>query len=880
MFSWKNILLLVICLVPAILIADETPVLQRTGKTFDPSIPTIQSVLGYDFGQNITRHAEMERYYQALVAAAPQQIKMEKIGETYEGRALYYVILSSAQNMSRLEDFRQNNLKLADPRKTPSSEADQIIQNDPVFVALTYSVHGNEHSGVEAGMAIAYYLLASKDEETQTILKNCVIIIDPMQNPDGRERFINYFYQTKGLHPSGDLNSAEHNEVWPRGRYNHYLFDMNRDWIALTQTETRARIHAYQQYQPQVYIDLHEMGENSTYFFPPTSTPQNPNVPKSTLDWWRILGKAVANDFDKNDIDYFTSEGFDFWFPGYGDSWPAYNGALSATFEEASVRGLLALREDGLLVHYQDAIWHHFVSSLAVCKMSSSHREDKLRDFYNFRTSAVQEGRTQIPKAYIINRQKDPLECDRLVERLLFQGIEVRQATSDFHLAATDYPSDIAKIRDFHAGDYIISMDQPLKRLIKVIFEKEEPFDKKFLEEEARRKSENEPTEIYDITAWAIPLAYNLDVYWSADPFTAGSTALTAVSSKPAALAEAGFAYVLDYDSNEAIAAALQLMGKGVRIYSSLKPFTLNGKDYRAGSFIVKVKDNPKELRDYISQTSVQTGASFDATNTAWTEEGPDLGSEDVFFLQKPKVAVLSNEPTDATSCGAIRYLFDFHYPADYTVVEAMQLGDLKLKDYNVIVFPDGSDYSDYIKADTLEQLKNWIRNGGTLIAIGGGTGLFADNSDFSDAHHIKKFLKNSTEEPEDSDDKKKDAKQDTEKPDFVPGSIARVNLYKKSFLTFGYGDDQLPVFVYSDNVLSMKKDAKPAVVYAGENDVKYAGLFWDITRKRLAGKVYSSEEKVGEGHVILFAEDPNFRAYWDGLNKLFMNGILYGPSL
>src|SRR5262249_3342889 len=253
-------------------------------------------------------------------------------------------------------------LRLADPRKISGSDADAIISKNPVFVGLTYSVHGNEHSGVEAGLAMAYYLLACKDAETTDLLKNTVVIIDPMQNPDGRERFINYFYQTVGIKPNADLNAAEHNEAWPDGRYNHYLFDMNRDWTIVTQPETKARIAAYQQYQPQVWIDAHEMGENSNYFFPPPSTPRNPNVPTSEIEWWKILGHTIAADFDKYHIDYYTDENYDFWYPGYGDSWPTYNGAIAGTFEQGSARGMVVKRRDGITIDYKDAIFHHFVS--------------------------------------------------------------------------------------------------------------------------------------------------------------------------------------------------------------------------------------------------------------------------------------------------------------------------------------------------------------------------------------------------------------------------------------------------------------------------------------------------------------------------------------
>jgi hypothetical protein len=886
--SWKSVLLFLVVLIPGILLADETPVLQRTGKTFDPAIPTFASVTGFDFGQNITRHADMERYYNALVQAVPARIKLQKIGESYEGRALYYVLISSPENMLRLEELRQDNLKLSDPRKITADEANRIIENNPVFTALTYSVHGNEHSGVEAGMALAYTLLASTDAETKEILKNCVIIIDPDQNPDGRDRFINYFYQTKGLRPNADRNAAEHRELWPQMRLNHYLFDMNRDWTALTQQETRARIQAYRQYQPEIYIDLHEMGRDSSYFFPPPAAPQNPNVPKSLQDWWQILGKSVAADFDRNGIDYFTMERFDFWYPGYGDSWPTYNGAVSGTFEQASVRGLVVKKEDGTLLHYQDAIWHHFLSSLATCKMASAHRKEKLRDFFDFRASAIQEGKTGPVRAYILNRDADPLQTDSLVEKLLFQGIEVRQASADFKLNTTAISQDHPEIRSFHAGDYIIPLDQPLKRLIKVVFEKESSFDKKFMDEEARRKKENEPTEIYDITAWALPLAYGIEAYGSAEAPAVNAIEVQTPAVYKADVPESSLAYVANYTSNQVVTAILKLLQQDVRIYFSSKPFALQGKNYRAGSFIIKVKDNPKELHQILSDVSAKTGVVFDAASTGWTEEGPDFGSDSVFFIKKPKVAVLKNVPTEPTSYGAIQYLFDFEYPVDYTVIESSMLDDADLKDYSVIVIPDGGgtlgDYGQVLGPGTIDKLKNWIRNGGTLIAIQGGAAYLAENSDLTSVRRIKKYIKDSTEEAPEKEGSEKDQKKgddrETESADFVPGSIADVKLYRKSFLTFGYGKDDVPVFVYSDNVFSLKPGEKAAVMYADADQLKIAGLFWDITKKRLAGKVYASEEELGEGHVILFSEDPNFRASWNGLSRLFMNGILFGPSL
>jgi hypothetical protein len=856
-------------------------------KTFDPAIPTLQSVLGYDFGEQITRHSQMETYLNAL-AKASTQVKIETIGKTYEGRSLYYVILSSSENMARLEEYREANLRLADPRIISANDASQIIENNPVFVGLSYSIHGNEHSGVEAGLALIYYLLAAQDEAVKEIMRNCIVIVDPMQNPDGRERFINYFYTTAGKRPNADLNAAEHNEVWPSGRTNHYLFDMNRDWTVLSQIENRARIKAYQRYQPHVFADVHEMGENQTYFFPPPTQPQNPNLPKSLPEWWKKLGKAIAAEFDKFGIEYYTEEGFDFWYPGYADSWPTYNGAISGTFEQGSVRGLAVRRTDGILVHYKDAVFHHFLSSLATCKMSAANRKTKLQDFFDFRTSAMQEGKAGPVREYIIRRSTDPTQADRALEILLWHGIEVKQALAPFRATVTGYLKDKPETIEFQTGDYIIPLDQPLKRLIQVVFEKEPQFDKTFLEEEKKRREADEPTEFYDITAWSMPLAFGLDAYWSASKTTTSVQPITSVPTKTDTLAQASYAYILDYRSNEDIKTIFELLRQNVRVSFTTKPFKLKGKQYRAGSFIIKVKDNITNLHTVIAEVANKTAASFETTETGWTEEGPDFGSGSVVFLQKPKILVVMNMPTDSYTYGEIFYLLDQRFDIEFTSGQAFYLKYFNLKDYNVIILPDeGSYFGGYesvLGKTGVEQLKTWVNLGGTLIAIQGAASFLIQNGELTDLGRIRKFVKDSTEtvdqkEKEDEKDKEKDT-QATESPDYVLGSIARATLNPKHFLSYGYDSPEIAVFVNSSNVFTAPPNLKPVAAYADEENFKVAGLFWDITKKRLAKKAYLTEESLGDGHVILFAENPNFRTAWESLNKLFMNGILFGPSM
>jgi hypothetical protein len=874
-----------LCVFVSCAFADSTPVLSRTGKTFDPAIPTIRSVLGYDFGEHITRHSAMEQYIHALAKASPK-IKIQKIGESYEGRALYYLIISSPENMSRLEGLRQANLKLADPRRISSGDADEIIRKNPVFVCLSYSVHGAEHSGAETALALAYYLIANTDAETQEILRNCVILIDPMENPDGRERFISYFYSTVGVTPNPDPNAAEHNQAWPGGRYNHYLFDMNRDWTVLSQKETFARIKAYQQYHPEIFIDVHEMGEDSSYFFPPPSVPHNPHIPPNMVEWWNKLGKAVSSEFDRHRVEYFTQERFDFWYPGYGDSWPTYNGALAGTFEQASVRGLVRKRYDEKVVHYQDAIWHHFLSTLATCKLAATNREARLRDFYRFRESAIEEGKIGPIRQYLIRRSTDPNQADRIAEKLIWQGVEVRQLQRDFKVDAFGYYTEGMSTHNFHKGDYVISLEQPLKRLLRALFDKETLPDKRFLEEEEERRKDKEPSEFYDISAWSLPLAYHLDAYWSTEPATNDAKVISSVPQENPAIPEATYAYLLNYDSNQLIYAAQELLKRDVRLYFTTKPFTLHQRKYNAGSLIIKMSDQTSDLTSKLQQVSKITGLRFDGTNTAWTEEGPDLGSNDVYFVERPKVAILTQVPTDPTSYGAMMYLFEQRYQFPFTALPSYMLTSVKLKDYNVIILPEEGGISSYqaiLGDDGIKALKTWIQEGGSLIAVGSAAGFIAENGELTSVRKIQKFKKDSkepVEEKKEEEEKEKEPEEETEKPDVIPGAIGRVKLYLKHFLTFGYRSEEIPVFLYSSNVLEAPAGEKPVAFYPSADRLKMSGLIWDISAQRLENKVYLMAEPLGSGHVILFAEDPTFRAYWEGLDKLFFNGVLFGPSM
>jgi len=370
---------------------------------YDPAIPTFETVLGYQPGERITWHADVVRYFEALAKAAPDRMSVSSYAKSWEGRELIYAVVTSAGNLSRIDEIKANMQRLADPRKTSRSEAKAIIEDQPAITWLSYAVHGNEISSTEAAMLTAYHLLASQgDKRVADIMRDTVVVIDPMQNPDGRDRFIHHYEITEGLVPDPDRISAEHNEPWPGGRTNHYYFDLNRDWFIMTQPETRGRVKLIQEWYPVTFVDAHEMGSDSTYFFAPGAYPYNPHLAKNQRSSLEIFGKNNARWFDAFGLDYYTREVFDEFYPGYGASWPSYFGSISMTYEQASSRGLVARQYDGKDLEYPYTIRNHFITSLSTAETTQANRQKLLNDFYNYRASAIEKGKTGDVRSYLI----------------------------------------------------------------------------------------------------------------------------------------------------------------------------------------------------------------------------------------------------------------------------------------------------------------------------------------------------------------------------------------------------------------------------------------------------------------------------------------------
>jgi hypothetical protein len=829
------------------------------------------------------------RYMDALAAAAPDRVRIFEYGQTWEGRKLIYAAVGSEANIRRLGEIRASIERIADPRKTPDAAARTITADLPAVVWLSYGVHGNEISSPEAAMLTAYHLLASRnDKMVENILAHVLVLIDPTQNPDGRDRFVNYFEQSRGLAPDASPIAAEHNEGWPGGRTNHYLFDLNRDWLALTQPEIASQVKVLREWYPLVYVDLHEMGRDSTYFFSPESDPYNPNLTADQRESLKLFGRNNSRWFDKYGFDYFTRENYDAFYPGYGASWPEYYGAIAMTYEQASARGLVVRRADDSVLAFRDAVRHHFVASLSTLETASANREKLLRDFYRYRVTAIEEGSKEPVKEYILPRGRDASATDKLAGLLVEQGVEVKRATAAFRANSREYP----------AGTYVVPMAQPAKRLIRTLLDPQTPMDEKFVAAEEARRKMRQRSEIYDVTAWSLPLLFNVE-----------AAACNTVSegqfepARPARMlpgqlhgAGASVAYLAPWGSQAAgrlLAAALR---QDLQVDSSDKPFTQNSVRYPAGSLIFKVASNPADLGDRLARLAQETGAEVYGTSSGWVEDGVNFGSRYVVPVRKPAIAMAWDAPTASGSAGAARFVLERQYGYPVTPVRTSQLNSVELSKFQVLILPEGGDYAEQFGEGGIERLKDWVQGGGTLVALGSAVKFLADSRvellDIKQENAVGAGdEKKGSEKPEKdgrvagtqiaSDTEfEKATKAAGELPDSAPGAILRARIRPDYWLTAGMGESVNVMVEGRDIYAPIKADkGVNAAYFEAAGKLVASGHLWSENQKQMAYKPLVVSQASGRGVVVGFTADPNFRGMQDGMNLLFLNAVFRGPG-
>ncbi len=865
------------------------------GADYDPDIPTVEQVLGHVPGTKITRHQDVLSYFEALANAVPSQVTIVPYATSWQGRELVYVVLSSEQNQQRLTEIKQSVAALANPSQTNPQAAADLIQTLPAVVWLAYGVHGNEISSTDAAMLTAYHLLASRgDPRAKEILGNTLVILDPMQNPDGRDRFIHHYETARGLLPDSDLISAEHNEPWPGGRTNHYLFDMNRDWFIQTQPETQGRVAALLEWYPLAFVDLHEMGSNATYYFAPEAIPYNPHLADAQRGSLVLFGKNNARWFDQFGLDYFTREVYDAFYPGYGASWPSYFGSIAMTYEQASARGLVVRRYDGTEMSFRDTVRNHFVTSLSTAEVVSNNREKFLQDFYEYRQSAIAEGRSERVRSYIIPKQTDHSAARKLAGLLVRQGVEVEQSTEDFSACGSRYA----------AGSFFVNLDQPTKRLIRNLMDKQVALDGDFAKEQERRRGKRIPDEIYDVTAWSLPLMFNVRTDECNRLLSVASENVDSRLLVPAQIGlQAKTAYLVPWGTAGAARLLTQGLLRGLTVKSTDLAFTHKGQRYPAGTLIFDVADNPSTLHEVLSQLAENTGASVVSVDDSWVTDGPNFGSNNVVAMTAPKIAIAWDTPVSGNAAGNTRFVIERQFDYPVTAIRMPQLARADLSRYQVLILPEtwrSGSYQTSLGEKGIANLTDWVKRGGVLVTTGNAT-RFA-------AHPDTNLLDITLEDAAKSDDDKEsggkegdDEKKETTvpgelikddegysaaimpnkvAPDSVAGVLVNAVVDEDHWLGAGVAKN-LSVLVRGQDVYTPIRLDKGVNVarFVDEENLHASGYLWSENQRQLAFKPFVVAQKQGRGIVIGFTQDPNYRAYLDGLNVIFMNAIFRGAA-
>ena len=889
-------------------VPDPSPLPQQPfapGITYDPAIPTLEQVTGHALGTEISAHADVEKYLRAL-AAASARIQLVEYGKSWEGRTLWYAVVANDARMKELPKIREGMHRLADPRGLADADAAALQRDLPAVGWLANCVHGDEPSGTDAALHVLYHLLAAQnDPVADKVRAECVVLVDPLQNPDGRDRFVHSTRAARGRWPDATPLGAEHSQPWPGGRVNHALFDMNRDWFAMSQPETQARVRAFLDWWPLLYVDLHEMSGHHSYYFPPPALPINGEITAVQRGWLERYGKNNARWFDRFGFDYFTREAYDSFYPGYGEGWPTFQGSVGMTFEMASSRGLVFRKRDDSLLFYRDGVQRHFTASMATLETLANGRAEAIAAFVQHRRAGIERGEKGPTKAWVFPDRGDRTRLSRLMNLLLAQGIEVHRTKSTWETAGKSLRDAGTTVPPFAAGSYVVSCAQPSSTLAKVLLEPHFDMDASFLDEQKRREARRQDTEFYDLTAWALPLLFDVDAFavTGALPGDLEKVAPGAASAGAAPLREKPpqVAYIVPWGQNGAAALLADLLRLGVKARCIDRAFTHEGVRYPAGSFLVRVKDQIDGLHDKMRELAALHGVSPACADSSWIEDGPDFGTSRSLALKVPRVAMAWDRPVSANSAGWVRYLLEQRYGVPVTPLRTYQIDDVELDRFTVLILPEGNGYDTALGKSGTEAVKGFVQRGGVLITLGSATRwLCSENvkllaSEAESRQKPKDPNAKSDDQPKDGEKNEKNEKPteqppkadepfdyakairpDKESPPTVPGAILAVTIDPDHWLGFGY-QGTTNVVHDSNNVFTpLKLDRGTNVaIYAPADRLVRAGFVWDESKRQLPQKAFLVHQPFGRGHVVAFAEDPNVRAFADGTNLMLLNAVL-----
>ncbi len=815
---------------------------------YNPAIPKPKDIIHHEVGEWHITHDRLVNYMKAIATAAPDRVKLETMGLTYESRPQVLLIITSPKNQQRLEEIRQQHLLLSDPTTSASTN----IDNMPIVVWIGHSIHGNEPSGSNAALVSAYYLAAAQGKQIEELLDNVVILFDPSFNPDGLQRFSTWANQHKSKNLVSDPNSREFNEVWPGGRFNHYWFDLNRDWLPAVHVESQNRLTWFHKWKPNILTDHHEQGSNATFFFQPgVPSRVNPLTPAKNQELTAKLGKYHAQFLDRIGSLYFTKENYDDFYYGKGSTYPDINGAIGILFEQASSRGHLQQTANGLL-SFPFTIRNQFVTALSTLEGAKMLRKEFLDFQQSFYKNSMTEAGADGVKAYVFGDANDMTKTNTFLQMLRRQQIKTYTFNKVIETGGQTFSSP---------SSFIVPVNQPQYKVIKTIFE---------------RTMNYKDSLFYDITAWTMPLAFGLP-----------AAELTAANYQPGLLGnvisdtkrmgeviggQSNYGYIINWSDLNSPALLNELLQAGVLVKVATGPFQLDlnsgAKKYGYGSLMIPVQQQTLTV-DKIYSTIKAKAEKYDiivqSINSGSASAGVDLGSGKFIPITKPSIAMIVGAGVNATDVGEVWHLLDQRMNIPSTHLEASVFNRGEMNKYNTIIMVGGT-YPDLNK----EKLKAWVQSGGTLILTEEAVSWASQNG-INDV----KFKK--AKSPVDSLERLGYVEREqVDGAQQVQGAIFGADVDLSHPLAYGY--NQKTVSLFKANRVFMEKSKNPYATpfYYGDKPLQ-SGWVSKLNGDAIKNSAAVIVNTVGSGRIINIADNPNFRAFWLGGSKLFMNAIFFG---
>jgi hypothetical protein len=811
---------------------------------FAQQIQSPEQFLGYKLGDKFTPHYRIAEYFR-YVAKTAGNVQLQEFGTTNEGRPLMAMFIASPENIKRLEEIRHNNLRLA------GMEGGTAITNTPVITWLSYNVHGNEPSSSEAAMWTLFDLVDPTNTKATQWLKNTVVVIDPCLNPDGRERYVNFYNAVRGLTPDASPTSREHMEPWPGGRVNHYYFDLNRDWAWQAQKETQARVGLFNQWLPQVHVDFHEQGYNNPYYFAPAAEPYHKDITQWQRAFQITIGKNNAKYFDQNGWMYFTKQEFDLLYPSYGDTYPLYNGSIGMTYEQGGgpSGGLAVVTRSGDTLTLAQRISHHHTTGLSTVEIVSVNAQKVVDEFKKFYDNSRQNPPGPY-KTYIIKNDNNE-KVNELAKMLTRNGIQFGYGLANKSVSGYNYFTGATEQYNVQPNDLVVSAYQPKSVLLHVLLE-----PKTFIPDSAT----------YDITAWALPYAYGLKAYGVKESYKPANAGLTAVKPQPLTNSKA-YAYVSAWQSVADVKFLSALLKQKIKVRYSELPFEAAGKKFTAGSLLITRSGNDKDNFDrVVTQIAADMGHEIIPLSSGFVDKGSDIGSDNVRFIRQPRVALVTGDGINSEAMGEVWHFFEQQIGYPINLIRYQDINRIKLADFDVLVMPDGR-YNDL----TSDNLQSWIRDGGKLIAMEGAVSALEDKKGFE-------IKRKEAKKDDKADSKTKtsvkiyaDRNRDAIRSS-IPGAIFKLNMDNTHPLGFGF-----PNYYYtlklSDDIYEMLGEDDWNVGTIAKNGY-VAGFAGVQSKQKINNGMLLGVQSLGRGSVVYMADDPLFRSFWENGKLLFSNAV------